>query len=176
MKIIKWLALGFVGLVVLIAIASSGGSSTVTKTSKPAVETPKADTTSAVTTPGTDASPGLTEDESIDEPVEKPKPEMTASQERAVQSAEDYLDYQAFSKKGLIQQLSSDAGEGFPRADAVFAVNHVDVDWREQAVKAARSYLDMQSFSRSGLIEQLSSSAGEGFTRAQAQYAVNKVY
>jgi hypothetical protein len=81
-----------------------------------------------------------------------------------------------FSKQGLIQQLSSSAGEGFSKADAVFAANHVDVNWNDEAVESARSYLDMTSFSRDGLIEQLSSSAGEGFTLAQAQYAADKVY
>ena len=61
-------------------------------------------------------------------------------------------------------------------ADAVFAVNHIKVDWNEQAVKSAREYLSNESFSRQGLIEQLSSSAGEGFTLAQAQYAVGQAY
>jgi hypothetical protein len=106
----------------------------------------------------------------------KSGPKMTTSQRNAVESAKNYLQFQAFSKKGLIQQLSSQAGDGFPRADARYAVNHLDVDWNAQAVKSARQYLDTQSFSRSALIEQLSSSAGEGFTLAQAQHAVSKVY
>lgn len=109
-------------------------------------------------------------------PVAQEKPEMTRSQQNAVESAKNYLDTQAFSKKGLIQQLSSSAGDDFPRADARFAVNHIHVDWNQQAVKAAREYLDTQSFSKSSLIQQLSSSAGSGFTRAQAEYAVSKVY
>ena len=57
----------------------------------------------------------------------------------------------AFSRKGLIQQLSSSAGEGFSRADATYAVNHIDVNWNEQAAKAAQSYLDTMAFSRQGL-------------------------
>ena len=105
-----------------------------------------------------------------------PKPKMTTSQRKAVESAKNYLETQAFSKKGLIQQLSSSAGERFPEADARFAVNHIDVDWDAQAVKSAKQYLGMQSFSRSALIEQLSSSAGEGFTLAQAQHAVARAY
>ena len=75
-----------------------------------------------------------------------------------------YLDMSGFSRKGLIGQLSSSAGEGFSRADATFAVDHVDVNWNDEAVESAQSYLDMSSFSRQGLIDQLSSSAGEGFT------------
>ena len=81
-----------------------------------------------------------------------------------------------FSKKGLIGQLSSSAGEGFAKADATFAANHVDVDWNAEAVESAESYLDTMPFSRDGLIDQLTSSAGEGFTLAEAQYAVDQVY
>ena len=93
-----------------------------------------------------------------------------------MESAQSYLDMSGFSRKGLIQQLSSSAGEGFSKADATFAADHVDVNWKDEAVESAQSYLDMSSFSRDGLIEQLSSSAGEGFTLAQAQYAVGQVY
>ena len=59
------------------------------------------------------------------------------SRDNARRSAENYLDTMAFSRKGLIEQLSSSAGEGFSRADATYAVNHVDVNWNEQAAKAA---------------------------------------
>jgi hypothetical protein len=101
---------------------------------------------------------------------------MTAGQENALRAAQDYIDLTGFSKAGLIDQLSSSAGEGFSKADATFAANHVDVDWNAEAVEAAQDYLDLAGFSRSGLIEQLTSSAGEQFTRAQAEYAANKVY
>ena len=98
----------------------------------------------------------------------------TAGQENARRSAETYLETMAFSRKGLISQLSSSAGEGYSRADATYAVNHVDVDWNEQAAKAAQNYLDTMPFSRQGLIEQLSSDAGDGYTHAQAVYGVNQ--
>src|SRR5689334_5295427 len=45
-----------------------------------------------------------------------PKTEMTRSQANALASATDYLENQSFSKKGLIEQLSSSAGEGYPKA------------------------------------------------------------
>jgi hypothetical protein len=61
-------------------------------------------------------------------------------------------------------------------ADAIYAANHVQVDWNQEAVEAAKSYLEMSPMSKSALIEQLSSSAGEGFTLAQATYAANKAY
>ncbi|MGZ0153620.1 Ltp family lipoprotein [Kribbella sp. WER1] len=104
----------------------------------------------------------------------KTTPKLTAGQEQAIGSAESYLAYQAFSRKGLIHQLSSDAGEGFSVKDATFAVDHLTVDWNDQAAKKAKEYLQMQHFSRKGLIHQLESSYGEQFTHAQAVYGVNK--
>lgn len=101
------------------------------------------------------------------------KPGETAGQANARRSAESYLETAAFSRKKLIEQLSSEYGEGYSKADAIYAVNHINVDWNEQAAKSAKAYLATSPFSRQGLIEQLSSEYGEGFTHAQAVYGVN---
>lgn len=106
-------------------------------------------------------------------PTKKPTrttPARTMAQEQAIGAAESYLNVSAFSRKGLINQLSSAYGEGFSVADATYAVDHITVDWNEQAAKSAKSYLQVTNFSRKGLIEQLESSSGEGFTHAQAVY------
>ena len=95
-------------------------------------------------------------------------PSSTVSQKNAVRKAQEYLAYQAFSKKGLIDQLKF---EGFSTKDATYAVNHITVNWNKQAAKKAKEYLKYQSFSRSGLIDQL---VFEGFTQSQATYGVNK--
>ncbi len=102
-----------------------------------------------------------------------PAPKLSVAQEQAISSAQSYLEMGGFSRAGLLGQLTSKAGEGFKTADAVFAVNHVKVDWNQQALISAKSYLDMGGFSRDGLMDQLTSTAGEGFTQAQALYAVN---
>lgn len=102
-------------------------------------------------------------------------PDYTTAQQNAIESAQSYVDMSGFSRDGLIQQLTSKAGEGFKKPDAVFAVNHIKVDWNKEAVEAAEAYLASSSFSRAGLIQQLSSKAGEQFTHAQAVYAANKV-
>ena len=112
---------------------------------------------------------------STPKPKPAPKPQYTVAQKNAIKAAQNYLDLSGFSRAGLIEQLSSKAGDGFKRADAVFAVNHVKADWNKEAVQAAKAYLDTGSFSRRALIEQLSSSYGDRFTRAQAVYAANKV-
>lgn len=109
------------------------------------------------------------EDEETPEPTKTPKP-VSAGCLNALDAAESYLDYDAFSKKGLIKQLKF---EGYSSKEAKYAVNHVDVSWKEQAVKMAESYMDYSSFSKSGLIKQL---RYEGFTKKQAEYGVKKAY
>lgn len=106
-------------------------------------------------------------------PTTKPKPTQTvpavsAGQEQALRAAEQYLAIMPLSRRGLIEQLSSSAGEGFSVKDATYAADHVEVDWNEQAVKAAKQYLELMPMSRAGLIHQLESRAGDGFTHAQA--------
>lgn len=107
------------------------------------------------------------------EPAPEPEPKFTTQQENAIRAAQNYVDLMSFSKQGLIQQLSSPAGDGYPKADAEIAVEHIDVDWYAEAVEAAESYMDLMPMSRSGLIQQLTSSAGDGFTRKQAVHAAD---
>jgi hypothetical protein len=96
------------------------------------------------------------------------EPSLTVSQMNAIESAQSYLDYAAFSRKGLIEQLEF---EDYSTADATFAVDYVDPDWNEQAAKSAADYLDYSSFSRQGLIDQL---VYEGYTQKQAAYGVSQ--
>lgn len=107
-------------------------------------------------------------------PTEPPKPDFTPSQENAIAKAESYLDFSAFSKQGLIEQLEYSQ---FSSADATFAVEYIEgsggVDWNEQAVKKAKSYMDFSAFSQQGLIEQLEYS---GFTPSQAQHGASIAY
>jgi hypothetical protein len=102
--------------------------------------------------------------------------DMTSGQENALQAGQNYVDTMPFSKAGLIQQLSSPAGDGYSKADATFAANNVDADWKAEAVEAAENYMDTMPMSKDQLIQQLSSSAGDKFTKAEATYAANQVY
>lgn len=94
--------------------------------------------------------------------------EPTMGQKNALAKAKSYLNYSAFSYKGLIEQLEY---EKFSTADATYAVDNCGADWFEQAAKKAKSYLSFTSFSRDGLIEQLEY---EGFTHEQAVYGVEQ--
>ena len=90
----------------------------------------------------------------------------TTSQKNAVKKAKSYLEFTAFSRQGLIEQLEY---EKFSYDDAVYGVDHCNANWSEQAVKKAKSYLEFMAFSRDGLIEQLEY---EGFSYEEAVYGV----
>lgn len=117
------------------------------------------------------------EEKPEEEPAEEEGEEFSPEQQNAISAAENYLDVMPFSKQGLIEQLSSDAGDGYPEDVAETAVEHIDadVDWDEQAVKAAESYQDLMPMSRSEMIQQLTSDAGDGYTQEQAEHAVDEL-
>jgi hypothetical protein len=98
-------------------------------------------------------------------PVGQP-PLSPASQQNAVRKAKDYLDYDAFSRQGLIDQLVHD---GYSAEDSTYAVDSIAIDWNQQAAKKAKDYLNYDAFSHSGLVGQLTH---DGFTPAQAEYGV----
>ncbi len=136
-----------------------------TWTPAPKTTSAAAATTTNAPAPTTSRAPAPTTTRA---PAPTPAPGGSISQRNALGSAQDYLDYTAFSRSGLIDQLEY---EGYSNADATWAVDHVTVDWNQQAAKKAQEYLDYTSFSRSGLIDQLEY---EGFTAAQAEYGVSQ--
>ncbi|QLK63809.1 hypothetical protein GE278_23710 (plasmid) [Enterobacteriaceae bacterium Kacie_13] len=100
--------------------------------------------------------------------------DLSGPQNNAVRSAEQYLSIAGFSRNGLIDQLSSDAGDGYEISDATVAVDSLNIDWNQEAVKSAKQYLSMMGFSCKGLINQLSSSAGDKYTVDQATYGAKQ--
>jgi hypothetical protein len=91
------------------------------------------------------------------------------SQQNAIRKAQDYLNYTAYSRQGLITQLVD--AEQFSEDDATYAVDGLNVDWNLQAAKKAEQYLDYTAYSHGGLLNQLID--GEHFTPSQAAYGVN---
>ena len=87
-----------------------------------------------------------------------------------LRTAENYLEYSAFSKSGLGKQLDF---EGFSKSEVEYALDNIEADWYYQAARMAKQYLDYSSFSRSGLVKQLKF---EGFTTKQAEYGVEQSY
>lgn len=103
-------------------------------------------------------------------PPKKKAAEPTVGQQNALASAESYLEYTAFSKKGLKDQLRF---EEYGDADAQWAVDNVGADWMEQAVRSGEKYLDYTAFSESELRGQLEF---EGFTAEQAAHGAAVAY
>ena len=126
-----------------VGLGSAGGNSdttaagTVTVTSQGETVT-VTDTVSATSDTAASGEPATTDTS----PPETSS--WTVSQQNAVRSAEGYLATQPFSRAGLIKQLSSSYGERFPKKDAIFAVNHIEVNWNQEAAKAAKQYLQIR--------------------------------
>ena len=105
-----------------------------TEREKEAATTTAAPTTAAPTTAAPPTAPPPT------------APPESVSQSNARRSAADYLDYSAFSRTGLIDQLKY---EGFSQEDATYGVDSLNADWKAQAAESAADYLEYSSFSRS---------------------------
>ncbi len=142
-----------------VAIASSSGSSTAgtTTASSPAVT---AAATAKATAAATAKAPA--------------GPTLTNQQQNAAKAARSYLSFTAFSRQGLIDQLSSAFGDKYAVQDATIAVDSLNVNWNAEAVQSAKSYLKLTAFSCQGLIDQLDSDAGDKYTVAQATYGAQQ--
>ena len=125
-------------------------------------ETADAEDPDATVTATTPATGGTADKGSTVVLTVEVKPTLTLPQQNAIGKAESYLEYQAFSRSGLIAQLEF---EGYSTEDATFGTDHIAADWSAQAGAKAKSYLEYQSFSRDGLYDQL---IFEGFSDAEA--------
>ena len=102
--------------------------------------------------------------------------QYTPEQQQAIEAAKQYLQMgRGFSRLGLIQQLDSSSGNGFPRSVAKFAVTHIKVNWDQQAAEAAKGYMQQGGFSYNSMVQQLHSPYGNDFTYRQAVYGAKAV-
>lgn len=147
-------------------------------------EEPKEDTVEELAEPETDIEEDVDEpdpepEDVAEEPVEEEHEFSSMEAENAYRQAQSYLEFSAFSKQGLIDQLTSEYGSGYKKKAAKEAVEYLEesgeVDWYDEAYRSAKDYLDSSPFSKKGLIAQLSSKYGGQFTEKQATKAVNKL-
>ena len=164
-KLFKWIVIIFIGLIIIGVIFGDDSAEQETTVVQPIEE----NTVNQVA----NTTPEQTEVEQEVVTVEESEG-LTRPQKNAVRSAEQYINMTGFSREGLIQQLSSDAGNGYEVDDATVAVDSLNIDWNKQAVRSAEQYLDMTGFSCDGLIEQLSSSAGSKYTVDEATYGAQQ--
>lgn len=183
-----WITGGAVVLLIVVAaIAGNGGPAAPTGTQAPALAAAPSDAPSAPAFPASSSAgdpraatnfcpAGSTNvnDVCVADTTTTDTPSVPPQEQEAIGSAQDYLSFAAFSRQGLIDQLSSTAGDGYPVDVATAAVDSLDADWNAQAAKSAENYLGLTHFSCSGLISQLDSSAGEKFTKAQATYGAHQ--
>lgn len=112
-NILKWIAIIFVGFIVIGAIFGNDSSQTVTtdtRLDKSLAEQPViADDSENMQT------------NIVDTVQEKAEPEgLSRPQKNAVRSAEQYISMTGFSRDRLIEQLSSDGGEGYTVDQATY--------------------------------------------------------
>lgn len=111
------------------------------------------------------------------EALEKERKIKNASRQKqnALKAAENYISFMPFSKKGLYNQLTSEHGSGYSHEAAQFAIDNLEVDYKEMALKSARNYQDFMPMSDNELYRQLTSEYGEQFTHEEAQYAIDNL-
>lgn len=93
----------------------------------------------------------------------------------ALKKAETYSDLMHMSKQAIFDQLTSEYGEQFPEDAAQYAIDNLDVDWKDNALKNAESYSDTMHMSKQRIYDQLISEYGEQFTEKEAQYAIDHI-
>ena len=167
-NLLKWIAIIFVGFIIIGIIF--GDDSPQTVTTDDGIN--ESSSEQAFT-----AAPEQVETTMVDVVQEEAEAEpegLSRPQKNAVRSAEQYISMSGFSRNGLIEQLSSEYGNGYEVNDATVAVDSLNIDWNEQAVRSAEQYLDMTGFSCNGLIEQLSSEHGNKYTVSEATYGAQQ--
>lgn len=103
------------------------------------------------------------------------KDDIPAEYRAAQRKGQTYADTMNMSKAGVYDQLTSDAGEGFPQKAAQYAVDHIKANYNKNALEKAKDYREEQDMSNDSIHEQLTSEAGEQFTSQEADYAIQHI-
>lgn len=93
--------------------------------------------------------------------------------EKALNKAKTYSDVMHMSKKGIYNQLTSEADK-FKEEDAQWAVDNLKADYKKNAVEKAKDYSEQQNMSKDAVRQQLVSQF-DAFTEEEADYAVSQL-
>lgn len=85
----------------------------------------------------------------------------------ALNKAKTYSDTMYMSKQGIYNQLTSEYGEKFSAQAAQYAIDNLQVDYKQNALKKAQDYQSQMSMSPSAIYDQL--------TSEEAQYAIDNL-
>lgn len=159
------------GLIIFGATVDTSNVSTTQQSEPQKEEQPQTETNEQTTNEEKTEIISTSDEEKTEIPEDIPAPvsSETVSQKNAIRSAKTYLDYSAFSRDGLVEQLEY---EQFSHADAAYGADNSGADWNEQAARSAKAYMEYSAFSRGSLIEQLKY---EGFAQAQAEHGADSV-
>ena len=94
---------------------------------------------------------------------------LTDGQRTALEKAKSYLDYSAFSREALIEQLKLD---DLAESDILFATDNIGADWNAQCLKKAKSYLKYSALSKQELTQRLKA---DSFTDEEIAYAITEI-
>lgn len=109
----------------------------------------------------------------LDVPVEDVN--IPKEYQSALNKAYSYSEIMHMSKAAIYNQLTSEYGEQFSEEAAQYAMENIDVDWKENALKKAENYSDTMYMSKKGIYDQLISEYGEQFTEEEATYAIENI-
>lgn len=109
----------------------------------------------------------------LDVPVEDAN--IPKEYQSALNKAYSYSEIMHMSKAAIYNQLTSEYGEQFSEEAALYAMENIDVDWKENALKKAENYSDTMYMSKKGIYDQLISEYGEQFTEEEATYAIENI-
>ena len=101
--------------------------------------------------------------------------EVSGEKKSALSKAETYSKTMHMSKAGIKDQLTSEYGDQFPEEAAQYAIDNLEVDYKDNALEKAKTYANDMDMSNDGIYDQLTSSYGEKFAQEQAQYAVDNL-
>lgn len=102
---------------------------------------------------------------------EKPTDEM----KDALVQAKAHIELSPLSKHALYNVLVSDAGDKFSPEAAQYALDNINIDYKDNALKTAKTYLKFAPLSDKELYVQLTSKNGGSFTHEEAQYAIDNL-
>ena len=120
----------------------------------------------------------ITQNSNVEESVstqEKVEDNIPTEYKTALRKAKTYSDNMNMSKVGIYEQLTSEYGEKYKAEAAQYAIDNLQVDWKENALKKAKTYSSTMNMSKAGVYDQLISEYGEKFTEEEAQYAIDNL-
>ena len=182
-NVLKYYGIGFIVTFILFGVTlpkteNTDSKSTTAKAESTVKEQPKEKTEEEKAKSDADAKKAKEETDAkiaAEKATKDAKDNIPKEYQSALKKADTYANKMNLSKKGLYEQLTSDAGEKFPAEAAQYAVDNVKADWKKNALAKAKTYQDKMSMSKSAIHDQLVSDAGEKFTEEEAQYAISNL-